>query len=112
MIRAQALKPQRPQAQGLGRDYVSCRRTFGTLLNIKAYPLTFGERGVAIAFNGGVMYEDIFATVFRGDKTKTFCGVKPLYDTSIHYLTFPNLKYNECVLKGHKGENGGGNRER
>ena len=39
-----------------------------------------------------MMYEDILAAVARGDKTKTFCVVKPLYCSCRHekYLCWLN----------------------
>jgi hypothetical protein len=50
--------------------------------------LAFLKTAVAIALNGGEMYEDIL-TVLTRDKTKAFGGIEPLHCSLFHLLYFP-----------------------
>ena len=64
---------------------VSSARSFLTVTYFKLNRLSIVKRSVsASAFDFGMMNEEIFAAVFRGDETITFFGVEPLYCTFTH----------------------------
>jgi len=75
------------QCETLGRLNVRSRWTFRTILQFKLDLLAFGQRLEAAALNGGVMHEDIFAAIGRGNETKTLGIVEPLYCSCIHENT-------------------------
>ena len=66
---------------------VGSLQTLGTFFYLKVDRLTFGQGFETRALNCIEMYEYILTTVRRGNKTKTFGFVKPLYCTCSH-ITF------------------------
>ena len=71
----------------LKRDDLIGARPLLALAYFKFHFLTFIEGCVtATALNLGVMHEQVFATLFRGDKAKTFLCIEPLHSTLTHYL--------------------------
>jgi len=69
----------------LQSNYVSGSRTFLALLDSELNALTFVQSFEAGGLDGREVYEHIFATVSRGDKTKTFLCVEELNSTS-HFV--------------------------
>ena len=66
---------------------VGSLQTLGTFFYLKGDRLTFAQGFETRALNRIEMYEYILTTVRRGNKTKTFGLVKPLYCTCSH-ITF------------------------
>src|ERR1017187_2308228 len=62
----------------LGHIHVFGLQAFRPLLNFQGYARALVERPISTCRNGGKMDKYIFAT-FALDKSKPFCGVKPLY---------------------------------
>ena len=71
------------------RHYVVRARTFLPLANVKLDFLTIIQCCVIITtLDFRMMDEKIFATIFRGNETVSFSGVKPLDCTFTHNLCF------------------------
>jgi hypothetical protein len=76
-----------PMKSRLGGN-VSCLETLGSFFYLKGDRLTFNKCLEAIAGDCVEMYEYILTTVRRGNKTKTFGVVKPLYCTCSHITLY------------------------
>jgi hypothetical protein len=62
----------------LGHIHIFGLQALRPLLYFKGYASTLVKRAISASRNGGKMDEHVFAT-FALDKSKSFCGVKPLY---------------------------------
>ena len=62
----------------LGQIHIFGLQAFRPLLHFKGYARTLVERFISASRNGGKMDEHIFA-ILALDKSKSFCGVKPLH---------------------------------
>jgi hypothetical protein len=65
------------EALVLDRD-PSGLRSFGTAFDVDDYGLTLTQGPEAAAINCGKVYENVIATIGRGDKPETLGLVKPL----------------------------------
>jgi hypothetical protein len=61
-------------------------QTFWTLLYHERHARAFVQRAIAASRNGRKMYEHVFA-ILPLDKTKSFCGIKPLYSSCFFHLS-------------------------
>jgi hypothetical protein len=78
-----------PDSACSDRHYVVRTGTFLSLANIKLDILTVIQCCVVITtLDFRMMDEKIFATIFRGNETVSFSGVKPLDCTFTHNLCF------------------------
>ena len=76
-----------PASEYLDSNNLICARTFLALANFKFDRLAIIEcRVSATRLNFRMMNEQVFAAVLRGNKSKTFVGVEPLYCTFGHFL--------------------------
>ena len=84
---------------GLHSGDVNRRWAFLTLLDVKAYFLTFIKRFVTIASDSGVVNEYVLAAIFRSDKAETLRRVEPLNCTSTqdNTLYIKNNKWTDIL---------------
>ncbi len=64
--------------------YLGGLLSLGAFLSLKPNSLSLGEGLETGAADCGVMNKNVIATILRGDKTKTFALIKPLYCTITH----------------------------
>lgn len=60
----------------LQQGNIACRRSLGAVDNFELYPCALVKALVALAGDGGIMYENISAVILL-DETKSLCLVKP-----------------------------------
>ena len=86
----------------LRSNYVCCLSTLLSLYDLEGYFFCFIQGFISFALDSCVMYEYILTAIFRCDKSKTLCCVKPL-DFSLHVLYFSLLLItsvsSKCVIQ-------------
>ena len=80
----------------LDNRYIGCRRSLGTLLDIKGDLVAFIKGFKASGIDRGMMNEYI-RSIFLLDKTKTFLIVKPFYSSISHDTILLSLIFQHCL---------------
>lgn len=89
----------RPAAKGeslevalaLGGDYFGRLHALGSAGGFKLHLLAFDQRLESFSLNRREVNEHVVTAISRGDKTKTFCIIEPLYITTLHKILFTSL---------------------
>lgn len=82
----------------LSGGYIDSRRTFGSLLNVKSYAITFTERFKAVCIDSTMVNKHI-RSIFLLDKPKAFLVTEPLHSSFCHDIIPLSTKFQRCRLK-------------